>query len=410
MSCGKSADRSPERFKVLEQILSERIAGDRTLAGAMDDRELGQLIDEEIRREPGCRLLSLSDRLRLRRGLFNSFRRLGLLQELIDDPEVGEIMVNGHKSIFLERRGRMVPWDRSFETEEQLEEVIQQIVSGVNRRVNTASPIADARLSDGSRVHIVLPPAALCGPVLTIRKFPEPITMDRLMAGGSLTEEAAELLKVLVRAGYNIFISGGTSSGKTTFLNALSAYIPKEERVITIEDSAELQLFHIPNLVRLETRMANPEGAGEISMADLIRASLRMNPNRIVVGEVRGREAMDMLQAMNTGHDGSLSTGHANSAEDMLRRLEAMVLMGAELPVSAIRSQIASAIDILVHLGRLPDRSRRVLEITEVKGYANESFELNRLFSWDPEKKGLERTGSLACRDKLLRSGQRLPH
>ncbi|MDO4266473.1 MAG: CpaF family protein [Eubacteriales bacterium] len=361
-----------------------------------------------ITKECGDTVLRLSERIELRQRLFNSFRRLGILQELIDDKEVSEIMINGHETIFVEERNRIRRWDKKFETEEQLEDVIQQIVSSINRTANRANPLTDARLRDGSRVHIALPPVALDGPVMTIRKFPEPVTIERLIAWNSVTEEAAEYLRVLVRAGYNIFISGGTNSGKTTFLNALSAFIPATERVITIEDSAELQLLHIPNLVRLETRNANVEGEGEIGMSELIRASLRMNPSRIVVGEVRGGEALYMLQAMNTGHDGSLSTGHANSAEDMLRRLESMVLSAAALPLPAIRSQIASAIDLFIHLGRLPDQSRRVLEITEMKGYEQDTFCFNKIFAYDPQEKRLKKTGRLWHREKLLRAGERL--
>ena len=399
-------ERQEARLAAAEQRLRQRILEEQGDAGLLTDQALRRRIDEEILRE--AERFSLSERTRLHRNLFNSFRRFGILQELLEDPSVNEIMVNGPESVFLERAGGVARWDRQFESEEQLEDLIQQIVSGVNRSVNTASPIADARLPDGSRVHIVLPPASLCGPVLTIRKFPEPLGMEKMIALGTLTEAAADYLKVLVRSGYNIFISGGTSSGKTTFLNALSDFIPREERVITIEDSAELQLRHIPNLVRLETRNPNSEGEGAITMSALIKASLRMNPDRIVVGEVRGGEAMDMLQAMNTGHDGSLSTGHGNSAADMLHRLEAMVLMGASLPVPAIRSQIASALDLLVHLGRLSDRSRRVLEISEIRGYGNEGFQLTPLFAFDAAEKRLKKTGSLANREKLLRAGQRL--
>ena len=399
-------ERQEARLAAAEQRLRQRILEEQGDAGLLTDQALRRRIDEEILRE--AERFSLSERTRLHRNLFNSFRRFGILQELLEDPSVNEIMVNGPESVFLERGGGVARWDRQFESEEQLEDLIQQIVSGVNRSVNTASPIADARLPDGSRVHIVLPPASLCGPVLTIRKFPEPLGMEKMIALGTLTEEAADYLKVLVRSGYNIFISGGTRSGKTTFLNALSDFIPREERVITIEDSAELQLRHIPNLVRLETRNPNSEGEGAITMSALIKASLRMNPDRIVVGEVRGGEAMDMLQAMNTGHDGSLSTGHGNSAADMLHRLEAMVLMGASLPVPAIRSQIASALDLLVHLGRLSDRSRRVLEISEIRGYGNEGFQLTPLFAFDAAEKRLKKTGSLANREKLLRAGQRL--
>ena len=324
----------------------------------VSDEALYEMIDREIALAERGATLTVREKLSLRSSLFNAFRRLDILQELVDTKEITEIMVNGKDHIFVEKNGRVVRWDRSFRSNEQLEDMIQQIVSRVNRVVNVSSPIADARLEDGSRVHVVLPPVSLGGPVVTIRKFPDPITMEKLIGYGSVTPEAAAFLKKLVKAGYNIFISGGTNSGKTTFLNALSSFIPDEERVITIEDSAELQLTHIRNLVRLETRSANTEGEGAVTISDLIRASLRMNPDRIVVGEVRGGEALDMLQAMNTGHDGSLSTGHANSPRDMLSRLETMVLCAAELPLAAIRSQIAGALDLMIHLGRLRDHSR----------------------------------------------------
>ena len=352
------------------------------------DDELYDCIEQAVARVAERQYLPLGQRIDLKNRLFDSFRRLDILQELVDDPEVTEIMVNGKDHIFVERSGRLERWDRSFEQVEQLEDMIQQIVSKINRVVNVSRPIADARLvEDGSRVHIVLPPIALDGPVVTIRKFPEPITIDRLIRYGSLTREAADFLEKLVRSGYNIFISGGTGSGKTTFLNALSAYIPETERVITIEDSAELQITQIPNLVRLETRGANAEGEGAVEISDLIRASLRMRPNYLIVGEVRGKECLDMLQALNTGHFG-LSTGHGNSARDMLSRLETMTLMAADIPLTAVRGQIASAIDILVHLGRLRDRSRRVLEITEVTGYAEGEIQLNPLYRF--EKRGDE--------------------
>ena len=348
--------------------LRRRIMEELTESRDMDDEQLLERIDTAIRDMGQGIYLPLKERIWLRGSLYDSFRRLDILQELVDDKTVSEIMVNGAGKIFIERNGKTQAWERRFEKPEQLEDIIQQIVGRVNRVVNVSSPIVDARLEDGSRVHIVLPPVSLNGPVVTIRKFPEPITMEKLIRFGAVTEEAAGFLKELVGAGYNIFISGGTNSGKTTFLNALSSFIPPQERVITIEDSAELQITQVPNLVRLETRNANTEGEGEITMSQLIRASLRMNPTRIIVGEVRGRETLDMLQAMNTGHDGSLSTGHGNSARDMLSRLETMVLMAAELPLPAIRSQIASALDIMVHLGRLRDGSRKVLSIAEIGG------------------------------------------
>ena len=388
------------------------------------DDELYDCIEQAVAGVAERQYLPLGQRIDLKNRLFDSFRRLDILQELVDDPEVTEIMVNGKDHIFVERSGRLERWDRSFEQVEQLEDMIQQIVSKINRVVNVSRPIADARLvEDGSRVHIVLPPIALDGPVVTIRKFPEPITIDRLIRYGSLTREAADFLEKLVRSGYNIFISGGTGSGKTTFLNALSAYIPETERVITIEDSAELQITQIPNLVRLETRGANAEGEGAVEISDLIRASLRMRPNYLIVGEVRGKECLDMLQALNTGHFG-LSTGHGNSARDMLSRLETMTLMAADIPLTAVRGQIASAIDILVHLGRLRDRSRRVLEITEVTGYAEGEIQLNPIYRFEERgdadedrspggaKQGvcgsLTAVGTLARQEKLHAAGYSL--
>lgn len=393
----------------LQQRLRSAILKKMENRGQLEDHVLEQLIDEEIAETARVQLLPLQERIRLRTALFNGFRKLDALQELIDDQKISEIMINGPRQIFVEREGRISLWKKQFETEEKLEDIIQQIVSQMNRSVNTASPIADARLPDGSRVHIVLPPVALNGPILTIRKFPERIDMERMIANRTISRQAADYLKVLVAAGYNLFISGGTSSGKSTFLNALSEYIPREERVITIEDAAELNIRHIANLVRLETRNANAEGGGEISMSALIKASLRMRPDRIIVGEVRGREAADMLAAMNTGHDGSLSTGHSNSTRDMLNRLEAMVLMGANLPLPAIQAQIASAIDIMVHLGRLPDKSRKVLEISELGAYSNGKAELRTLFQYQPETGRLEQTGRLARLEKLRLKGLRLP-
>lgn len=345
-------------------------------------RSCATLIDMAILEAAEGAYLPLKERLCLRKELFDSFRRLDILQELVDDPTITEIMVNGTEHIFVERQGRVEELEKHFDSVGQLEDLIQQIVSRVNRTVNLASPIADARLEDGSRVHVVLAPVALNGPILTIRKFPEPITMERLIELKSISREAAAFLQKAVERGLNIFISGGTGSGKTTILNAMSGYIPQEDRVITIEDSAELQIRHVTNLVSLETRVENRDGSQEISMRDLIRASLRMRPDRIIVGEVRGGEALEMLQAMNTGHDGSLSTGHANSAKDMLSRLETMVLMAAELPLAAVRSQISSALDLMVHVGRMRDRSRKVLEITEVIGYENGEIRLSPIYQF----------------------------
>lgn len=364
----------------------------------MSDSHLYQQIDSALlnRRDIG-----LQEKLYLRTAVFDSFRRLDLLSELLDDKNVTEIMINGPKEIFVEKKGKMEKWNRSFQSEEQLFDLIQQIVSRINRAVNTKSPIVDARLEDGSRVHVVLPPIALKGPTVTIRKFPEPITMAKLIQLGSLTEDAALFLESLVKASYNIFISGGTNSGKTTFLNALSQYIPKRERIITIEDSAELQIQEVENLVSLETRNANAEGEGAVSISDLIKASLRMSPNRIIVGEVRGKECLDMLNAMNTGHDGSISTGHGNTSKDMLRRMETMVLQGADLPLSSIRNMIASAIEIMVHLGRSKDHKRRVLEISEVTGVENGEIQLKTLYQYNGEV--LEKLSDLSREEKLLR-------
>ena len=363
-------------------VLRQRLMEQMESRMQVEDEELRDLIDMAILEAAEGAYLPLKERLCLRKELFDSFRRLDILQELVDDPTITEIMVNGTEHIFVERQGRVEELEKHFDSVGQLEDLIQQIVSRVNRTVNLASPIADARLEDGSRVHVVLAPVALNGPILTIRKFPEPITMERLIELKSISREAAAFLQKAVERGLNIFISGGTGSGKTTILNAMSGYIPQEDRVITIEDSAELQIRHVTNLVSLETRVENRDGSQEISMRDLIRASLRMRPDRIIVGEVRGGEALEMLQAMNTGHDGSLSTGHAISAKDMLSRLETMVLMAAELPLAAVRSQIGSALDLMVHVGRMRDRSRKVLEITEVIGYENGEIRLSPIYQF----------------------------
>ena len=342
------------------QRLREQILLRLDLSRELSDEEVQDVIDDVIMESSREAYMGLAEKKQLQKMLFDTMRRLDILQELIDDPEVTEIMINGPERIFVERKGKLTEWDKHFSSKQRLEDMVQQIVSFSNRAVSKAHPIADARLPDGSRVNVVLDPVALDGPVVTIRRFPrDPITMDQLIEWGSVTAEAVEFLREAVRVGRNLFISGGTGSGKTTFLNALSQFIPEQERVITIEDNAELQIRHIPNLVRLEARNANTEGMGEITIRDLIRSALRMRPNRIVVGEVRGGEAVDMLQAMNTGHDGSLSTGHANSTSDMVSRLEMMVLMGIEIPLDAVRRQIASAIDLFVHLGRR----------TEAEGY-----------------------------------------
>ena len=380
----------------------------------MTDAEVEDVIDEVILQQDNLSVCSVELRRRLKRELFDSLRRLDILQIFVEDNSVTEIMINGTDHIFVERGGRLQELDVGFDSVEKLQDVIQQIVAGCNRVVNESSPIVDARLPDGSRVNVVMNPVALNGPIVTIRRFPDkPITMDLLIRSHSISPDAAEFLKKLVKSGYNIFISGGTGSGKTTFLNALSQFIPEDERVITIQDSAELQLLGLRNLVRLETRNSNVEGCKEISIRDLIRAALRMRPNRIIVGEVRGAEAIDMLQCMNTGHDGSMSTGHANSGRDMLGRLENMVLMGMEIPLVAIRQQIASGIDVLIHLGRIRDKTRKVLEISEVIGLENGEIKLNPLYMFEETGEDgdghvvgmLKEKGSLLRKSKLKAAG-----
>ncbi len=378
------------------------------------DGEILAIIDEGICERAKSQVLSLESRRKLRMEVFYSLRRLDILQELIDDEEITEIMVNGRGKIFYEKHGRILQWDKCFRSREKLEDVIQQIVGTNNRVVNEYSPIVDARLADGSRVNIVLEPIAIDGSCISIRKFPkEPITMEKMIGFGSVSRELVEFLQQLVAARYNIFISGGTGSGKTTFLNALSSFIPADERIVTIEDSAELQIRNIPNLVRLETRNDNMETGNGITIRDLIKTALRMRPDRIIVGEIRGAEALDMLQAMNTGHDGSLSTGHANSCRDMLKRIETMVLMGMELPLTAVQAQIAAGIDILIHLGRMRDRSRKVLDVMEITGYEDHEICLNPLYRFRETGKGegkvtgcWEQVGELANREKLLRAGK----
>ena len=357
-----------EKFRKMYDLLMEQLDVSRELS---DDEILG-VIDELILTQARELFLSLKEKVELRQELFCSVRKLDVLQELIDDESVTEIMVNGPDHIFVERGGKLTRWNKVFTSEEKLEDVIQQIVGRCNRVVNESMPIVDARLENGARVNAVVYPVALNGPILTIRRFPDdPITMEKLIAFGSITEECAQFLKKLVQARYSIVIGGGTGSGKTTFLGAVTEYIPKDERLITIEDNAELKIRGIDNLVCLEAKMANMAGAVSVTIRDLIRSALRMRPDRIIVGEVRGGEAVDMLQSLNTGHDGSLSTLHANSSQDMLSRIETMTLMGIDLPLEAIRRQIASGVDILVHLGRMRDKSRKLLEITEVCGFEN---------------------------------------
>lgn len=379
----------------------------------MTDEEINHYIEEKILLRARKRPLLLEEKQMLKKELFNTFRRLDVLSDLLEDEDITEIMVNGVDKIFIEKEGRLIGLKDSFSSEERLRNIIQQIVSSCNRIVNETVPIVDARLQDGSRVNVVLPPIALDGAVLTIRKFPKELfTMDKLIEMGSITKEAAQFLKSLVIAKYNLFISGGTGCGKTTFLNVLSNYIPNDERVITIEDSAELQIKNIPNLVRLETRNANVEGENAIPMSALIKSALRMRPDRIIVGEVRDAAAMDMANSMLTGHDGSISTGHGNSAKEMLLRLETMILMGYDMPVLAIRQQLASAIDVIIHLGRLRDNSRKVMEITEIMGIKDGEIVTRPLFEFKELKEcngrvvgKLEKKEDLFHIKKLQQSG-----
>lgn len=391
--------------KIRREVLS-RLDQTRELT----DEEIWECIDEVVVWYGKKEHIPMDKRGQVRKGVFDSLRRLDVLQELLENDEITEIMVNGCEDIFIERNGSIEKLDRKFVSRERLSDVIQLMVAKVNRRVNEASPIVDSRLEDGSRVNVVLNPIAINGPIVTIRKFPKtPISMEMLTAWGAISSEAAQMLKDMVAAGYNIMVCGGTGSGKTTFLNAMSDFIPKEERIITIEDSAELQIKGVPNLVRMETRNATAEGEHSITIRDLIRSSLRMRPDRIIVGEVRGEETVDLLQSMNTGHDGAMSSGHSNSSIDMLHRLETMFLMGMDMPIQAIRGQIASAIDILVHLGRLRDKSRRVLEIAEVLPLTEAGYELNRIF-WFEEVSQEEGKiiGRLAGGKERLKNRQKL--
>lgn len=401
-----------ERFREFRTRLMSRLEEYQEV----EDEEIFAIIDELILEGGQYAYVRLAERTQIRRELFNSVRRLDILQELVDDDTVTEIMVNGTEGIFIERKGRLTRWEKRFDSREKLEDIVQQIVAKCNRVANEAVSIVDARLENGARVNVVMAPVAIGGPVITIRRFPDhPISMEQLIAWNTVTEEAALLLRRLVQAGYNIFISGGTGSGKTTFLNALSNYIPGDERIVTIEDNAELQIQGARNLVRLEARKANEEGDNEVTIRDLIRSSLRMRPDRIIVGEVRGEETIDMLQSLNTGHDGSLSTGHGNSPRDMLSRLETMVLMGLEIPVQAVRRQIASGIDLMVHLGRMRDKSRKVLEIIEITGYDYRLGEIltNTLFEFEEQGEdeegrllgSLVKKGELKNRQKLVRAG-----
>lgn len=377
-------------FEQEQQLVAElkQYVTDTLPLSKMEDDELEAKVGEIVAQRIGNQYCSIDQRVSIVEQVYSSIRGFGLLDTIIKDDSITEVMINGPENIFIEQNGHLFKLDKQFESQRRLEDIIQRIVGLAGREVNQANPICDTRLPDGSRVNVVLPPIALCGPTVTIRKFSKtPMTIEKLIEYGSITQEIADKLELLVKAKYNIFISGGTGSGKTTFLNALSNYIPHDERVITIEDSAELQIVNIDNLVSLETRNANASGAGQITIRDLIKSSLRMRPERIIVGECRGGEALDMLQAMNTGHDGSLSTGHANSTEDMLSRLETMVLQGAvELPLEAIRQQIASAVDIIIHLSRLRDKSRKTMEITEVVGCENGKIILNPLYIFEEDE------------------------
>jgi len=397
----------------LKKHLREEVVSSFDYSEEITEEDLFRRIDQVIMQAARENFLTLEKKEKLRRELYASIRGLDILEEILLEDSITEIMINGADDIFLEEGGKIHRWTRKFESRQKLEDIVQLIVARANRIVNEANPIVDARLSDGSRVNVILPPVALNGPIVTIRKFSkEPFTMERLQEIGAITAEAAEFLKMLVEAKYNIFICGGTGSGKTTFLNALTAFIPKTERIITIEDAAELKVNGIENLVRLEVRNKNTEGTGEISIRELIRTSLRMRPDRIIVGEVRGAETIDMLQAMNTGHDGSLSTGHGNSIPDMLDRLETMVLLGTDIPLTAARRQISSAIDVMVHLGRLRDGRRCVLEISEILGCRDGEIEKNPLFVYQEEEEGISggliRTSAVFVQQtKLKRSGKK---
>lgn len=407
---------SEKRLEKIQQEIQEELLRELEQGVSFSDEQMQDEIEIRVLKRGQMEYLTIEEKMELVKKIFNSVRRLDVLQELLEDQDITEIMINGPDHIFIEKGGRLLGSGKKFPSQAKLEDVIQQIVSKVNRVVNEASPIVDVRLLDGSRVNVVLPPVALDGPVMTIRRFPEnPFDMDKLLELGSITKEAAVFLRTLVEARYNIFISGGTGSGKTTFLNALSNYIPSTERIVTIEDSAELQIQNIANLVRLETRNANLEGKNEITVRDLVRSALRQRPDRIIIGEIRDAAVIELLSAMNTGHDGSISTGHANSPVDMLRRLETLVLTGMDIPLQAVRSQIASAIEIVVQLGRLRDKSRKVLEIDEVCGIEDGEIVLRPLYKFQ-ETKGSSKEHvkghlvatdhRLANRDKLIMAGK----
>lgn len=374
-----------QKFNILKCEIKNKVLSSAEHDEDISEEKAYELIDRYIEEHEKTDPLLLRDKIKLRTSVYNSLKKYDILTELLEDKNVNEIMINSFEEIFIDKKGKIERWDKSFENNDELYNIIQQIVSKINRTVNVQNPIVDARLEDGSRVHVVLPPIALKGATVTIRKFPERFSMKKLIENKTIDEETANFLKLLVVNGYNIFISGGTGSGKTTFLNALSEYIPEDERVITIEDSAELNISHVKNLVSLETRNKNLEGNGEIDMAMLIKASLRMNPDRIVVGEVRGKEALDMLQSMNTGHEGSMSTGHANSSIDMLSRLETMIMMAENLPLKAIRQQIASSIDIIIHLDKNRDKKRVVREIVELGALDGDKYTTNRLYEYEKD-------------------------
>ena len=399
---------------IKSELLYEKVMLRLDMTRETGEEELQEIILTVLEEAAEEEFLPLNEKIRISRELFNAFRRLDILQDLIEDESITEIMVNGTENIFYEKGGRLYRTDRHFISEERLCDVIQQIVGETNRYVNESSPVVDARLKDGSRVNVVLKPVAVNGPIMTIRKFPsEAVTMEQLIRWGSLTREAAEFVERLVEAKYNIFVSGGTGAGKTTFLNAMSDYIPKEERIITIEDNAELQIHGVENLVRLEARGANPEGEGAVTIRDLIRSALRMRPDRIIVGEVRGEETVDMISsAMLNGHSGSMSTGHANNPIDMLHRLETMMMMGIDLPLQAIQRQIASALDVIIHLGRLRDKSRRVLQIEEVLGYSDGRIITGTLYEFREEGMknekiagGLVKVSEIKNTEKLMAAG-----
>lgn len=389
-----------DRDDIIEKIyvIAEEVRKElNSITGNIDDDVVIEVVQKYVLEAEETRELSLNQKKRIAEGVFNSLRReLDFLETYLDDPQISEIMVNGRKDIFIEKNGRIMKVPEYFPNDKALEDVIMRIGAGIHREINEMNPILDARLPDGSRVHAVYKNIAINGPTLNIRRFPNKrISMTELIRLGSITEEAADFLKDLVVCGYNIFLSGGTSSGKTTFLNALSDFIPSDERVIVIEDSAELQLDGIENLVRMETKNANIQGMGEITMRHLIKASLRMRPDRIIVGEVRGAEVVDMVQSMSTGHSGSLSTGHSNSAEGMLSRLETMFLTASDFPIDAVRGQIASALDFIIHMSRMKDRSRKIMEITEVVGYREGQIRLNPIFRYRMHEENGVRTGRL---------------